>query len=436
MNLFRSFLRSFLMIKSGVIPLSVLLLVSVCLFAVKGGDTVLIGSARELQQMQGNPAGHYALKCSFSAEESQHWNGGDGFIPICGDTSDAPGFQGAVFTGSFDGRGHTISGLYINSNRSYTGLFGIVRTDHALKNVTLKDVWVSGGGKSGALVGALLKGHIVDAAVTGTVKGGSNIGGISGSVSSFGLVERSCFRGEVLAQGENCGGIAGQVQGDILRCRSDVRVNAVGEGAGGIAGLVRKSGIVTGCYSRGSVKSDDEDVGGIAGENLGGIAWCGTECTVQGGEYSEDAGGFVGENAYGSIENAYSRGDVRGFSYTGGFVGENDSAVIRWSYSTGAVGVVSAEGHHYGGFVGGVRKYSVAGECFWDSASAGISHRGSGQGIESACLKDPACFIPRAGGWNFDASSQEFFWFFPDSGGPPLIKDARDVHPFDSLRCP
>ena len=65
----------------------------------------------DLQGMQGNLSGKYALGADIDASVTSTW-GGTGFTPV------------GLFSGTFDGLGHTINGLYINRSASNTGLFG------------------------------------------------------------------------------------------------------------------------------------------------------------------------------------------------------------------------------------------------------------------------------------------------------------------------
>src|SRR5690606_13743998 len=66
---------------------------------------MLVNDVDQLQAMNTNISGHYALGRDIDASETAEWNGGLGFAPV--------GSSGARFNGSFDGRGHYISGLTI-----------------------------------------------------------------------------------------------------------------------------------------------------------------------------------------------------------------------------------------------------------------------------------------------------------------------------------
>src|SRR5690606_22748685 len=94
-------------------------------------DPYLIHDVYELQAMKDNLNAHYALAKDIDASATVNWNDGAGFEPI--GTSSSP------FRGSFDGRGHKITGLYINrESTSNVGLFGYADSAR-IQNVGLVD---------------------------------------------------------------------------------------------------------------------------------------------------------------------------------------------------------------------------------------------------------------------------------------------------------
>ena len=99
-----------------------------------------------LQGIQGNLSGHYFLGANIDASATSTWNSA-GFTPIGNNSS-------ANFTGSFDGGGHTISGLTINRpSTTCAGLFGATSSTADIRNVGLVDGSVTGGSNVGSLVG-------------------------------------------------------------------------------------------------------------------------------------------------------------------------------------------------------------------------------------------------------------------------------------------
>ncbi|MEO6568579.1 MAG: filamentous hemagglutinin N-terminal domain-containing protein [Opitutaceae bacterium] len=100
----------------------------------------------DLQGMSGGLATNYALGANINAATTSSWNSGAGFAPV--------GNSSSGFTGTFDGLGHTITGLTINRGTSYTGLFGQTNAGSVVQNVGLFGGTVGGG--SGNYVGALV----------------------------------------------------------------------------------------------------------------------------------------------------------------------------------------------------------------------------------------------------------------------------------------
>lgn len=117
-----------------------------------------------------------------------------------------------AYIGTFDGQGHTISGLNVNNSTSdYAGLFGYVGGD--FWDGMVKNVSVSG-------------------AVTGN---GNYIGGVCGYIDVYGRIENCSFSGTVNG-GDNLGGVCGYNCGTIANCYSTGSVTGSGSYVGGVCG--------------------------------------------------------------------------------------------------------------------------------------------------------------------------------------------------------
>src|SRR5690606_32199224 len=115
---------------------------------------------------------HFRQTADIDASATSGWDGGAGFKPIGG----SPGFSG-----TYDGNGHTISGLFINRPTGVVGMFGYCAgTDTIIKNLGLIDIQFYGEDDVGGLVGTLEAGHISNCFTTGTISGSSSGGGIVG----------------------------------------------------------------------------------------------------------------------------------------------------------------------------------------------------------------------------------------------------------------
>ncbi|MFP4173900.1 MAG: GLUG motif-containing protein, partial [Candidatus Hydrogenedentota bacterium] len=159
------------------------------------GAQTMISSIEELQKI-GDPDeedypldGFYWLAEDIDASETADWNEGAGFDPI-GDSEDG-------FSGIFDGNGHTITGLVIDRpEEDEVGLLGRVRFAN-IEDVGLEDCSVTGGDNTGALVGNLDSGLIVDSYASGSVTGEYCVGGLVGKKTG-GEVSRSYATGDVI----------------------------------------------------------------------------------------------------------------------------------------------------------------------------------------------------------------------------------------------
>ena len=185
------------------------------------------------------------------------------------------------YTGTFDGGGHTITGLTITTKDQFVGLFGYLNRAGTVKNVVMEGVQIT----------------------SNQIYGGS-IGGVVGY--SWGTIE-------------NCS-VSGSVSG--TKC------------VGGVVGA-QKAGSITGCSSSATVKGT-VDVGGVAGEKWGSM----TACYATGNVTLEidspknlSGGGLVGFNGGSSVLACYATGNVTstgsstGNVHIGGFLGDNYTTV-------------------------------------------------------------------------------------------------------------
>ena len=182
------------------------------------------------------------------------------------------------FKGIFDGNGHTVSDLYINSSGYNLGLFGQV--DGAeIKNVTVQGnvtgFYEEENSLSGQYVGLVLGTGTLNTKLencksVGSVAGYKYVGGIAGIVPNGGTITMCTNRATVTGScqsGKYIGGIVGYGQGLSL-CANYADITAEGSSVGGLAGYVipddNNEGM-SNCMNVGNVKGK-ENVGGLAGE--------------------------------------------------------------------------------------------------------------------------------------------------------------------------
>jgi rhodanese-related sulfurtransferase len=180
------------------------------------------------------------------------------------------GFQGATFTGVFDGNGYTITDLTI-SGRRYLGLFGQLGLGAMISNMGLEAIDVNGTSDYIGGLAGYNEGHITKNYSTGTVHGDDGIGGLLGD--NFGYVTE-CYSTGLVKGDESVGGLVGENYGSITTSYSTCTVSG-GEKVGGLSGYSSYSGQIIRCFSTGLVMGV-EDVGGFVsgdGANITDCLW-------------------------------------------------------------------------------------------------------------------------------------------------------------------
>ena len=247
------------------------------------------------------------------------------------------------YTGTFDGAGYKISGLYIDSDATYAGLFGRIGEGGRVQNLTLADSHISGGIYVGGICGYNDGGCIENCSNSGTVNvnGGAYtyVGGICGWNDGGSIT--TCSNSGIVTGSGDVGGICGNNWGSITNCSNS---GAVGGGSyvGGICG--QNWGSITTCSNSGTVTCSGTYVGGICGKNYGSITSCSNSGPVIGS--GTNVGGICGEN-YGSITTCSNSGIVTGSGDVGGICGNNWVSITNcyWlatAYTGEGVGVNEA----------------------------------------------------------------------------------------------
>lgn len=118
------------------------------------------------------------------------------------------GARWSPYTGTFDGQGYTISGLYFNNpHSSYVGLFGCIGANGKISNVGVLDSYFQFSALGGGVCGVNY-GTVRDCKNTGSVRGFSTIGGVCGLNEKGGIIENSFNEGTVSGQ-SHVGGVCG-----------------------------------------------------------------------------------------------------------------------------------------------------------------------------------------------------------------------------------
>lgn len=363
------------------------------------------------------------------------------------------------FTGTFDGAGHTISGLYLNFSSIDTyqdqglGLFTYVRQGGTVENLTVEGV--IDGTNAGVVIGGIVGKNnggtisnctsIVD--ITGSVD--SNVGGIVGS-SESGTIENCCNTGSINVTCSSAGsmtgigGIVGLTSTDTVKsCENTgyVYVTAVKSNGliGGIVGRANGGSTVSNCRNSGDISANKEGnsiTGGIVGDNYGAISRCNNT-----GAVSADGatGGVAGQNVCSQsgpnsiVENCYNTGAVSGSGDVGGVVGHNNNSEkyvskIKNCYNTGKV---TGTGN-LGGAVGRIETGDVS-DCYY-LGQEGLPGIGSvtgetGTKVENIIPKTAGQFASGEVAWllqrwqNEQDEQDEQVW------GQQLTGESVDPHP-------
>ena len=214
------------------------------------------------------------------------------------------------YTGTFDGNGKTVSGLYFKHTSGRVGLFGSV-LGGCIQNVGVVDSYFCGYYTIGGVVGDNNYGTISNCYNTGSVSGsgsdsdsGNYVGGVVGY--NIGLPEKvqDCYNTGTVSGRYAVGGVVGYNSCTISNCYNTGSVSGSGNCVGGVVGdnygLQEK---VQDCYNTGSVSGSGNYVGGVVGcVNDGDISNCYNTGSVSSGGY---VGGVVGDNRSGTVNNCH-----------------------------------------------------------------------------------------------------------------------------------
>ncbi len=255
-------------------------------------DPFRIASADHIQNMNLNLSAHYVLVGDVDASDTRSWNGNAGFDPIGSDSN--------KFTGSLDGQGYEITGLYINrSSQFYVGLFGYVSSSYRIENISIINCNVTGSSIVGGLVGYDEDSTITKCYATGKVNGTNIVGGLVG-YNDGNLTQ--CYATGNVNGSYNVGGLVGANYGNLTQCYATGNVT----GSGNVGGLVGNNGdcTITQCYATGIVNGSGDYVGSLVGCSFQGTL---TQCYATGNVTgsSNGVGGLVGYSFQGTITQCY-----------------------------------------------------------------------------------------------------------------------------------
>lgn len=321
------------------------------------------------------------------------------------------------YTGTFDGRDHTISGLIVN-NVGCAAFFKVLYGE--VKNLKLTNVNMEGSGYAGGIAGEMYGGTISGCEVSGKISGGDSgyAGGIAGfasggsisdSVSSVtvsgdesgGIIGTSISYGDTVSisgcevdgtitGNSSTGGIAGRASGmDIDTCTNNSTVTG-NKCVGGIAGISENSSSIKGCTNNGDVTGSSQ-IGGIVGLNSSSEPI--ESCTNNGeiGGTGDSVGGIVGNTTNTSetqIIECINSASVSGKDNVGGICGRftNDASIVGCRNE----GEETINGYSN---VGGIAGYISSSEIMYCYNKMNVTASNNGGGIAGGSARRLSCII-------------------------------------------
>ena len=357
------------------------------------------------------------------------------------------------YTGTFNGKEHTISGLYFNKPNYNVGLFGWLGAKGKISNVGVLDSYfqfsTEGGGVCGSNYGELQNcsnsstvigtessvkiggvcgmnygnGTVRDCKNTGSVRGNNYVGGVCGFNETNGIIENSFNEGTVNGTGDyvvNVGGVCGESRGTIKSCYNTASVSGTGKYVGGVCGDNSDvTSTITNCFNEGTVSATGdyaEDVGGVSGYNNGTIKSCYNTASVS-GQYC--VGGVCGGNSCGPITNCFNKGTVVcGTQYSvGGVCGDNYEGPITYCYYlSGTVADGKGGIGRQDDVPGKAEKMSIepfkSGEVAWLLNGKGLGEQVWGQqlGIDPSPVFGSDYKVIKAAQGDKDANGKDTYW--------------------------
>ena len=176
------------------------------------------------------------------------------------------------YKGTFDGGGHTITGLTFTTNDQFVGLFGYLNRVGTVKNVVMEGIQITSNhmfGCTGGVVGYSW-GTIENCSVSGSVSGTDCVGGVVGSQKAGSII--GCCTSATVKGTHYVGGVAGEKWGTMTACYAtgNVTLEIASQknlSGGGVVGLNGGSRVLA-CYATGNVTSTGSSTGNV---HIGGL---------------------------------------------------------------------------------------------------------------------------------------------------------------------
>lgn len=214
-------------------------------------DPYIIATAAQLDEVRNFPSACFELSRDIDLSSYLNSNS-SGWTPI------------KNFTGKFDGKKHTIKGLWISlSSIENVGLFANIQGSSDNKRASVSNLFVNiskkgitGGSRVGGICGYSSDGNIENCMVTGDISGANHVGGIVGYDSYYSNISQCASSGNIIATGDYVGGILGYCYGSsVENCYSIANVKAGGSYYSKVYGI---GGSAENCYFAGTISGDNK----------------------------------------------------------------------------------------------------------------------------------------------------------------------------------
>jgi len=264
-------------------------------------DPYLVQNATHLNNVRNYRTAHFMQTADISLDIAPY-NQGQGWNPICLPTT--------PFTGSYDGGGFVISGLYINQAYSLAGLFGYT-SGAELTRIKLESAVITSTNWVGALLGKGIDTTITACRVSATISADVSVGGLVGELENS----------------------------SVSDCHTSVNISAESQ-SGGLIGVATNCSISS-CGSMGSSQSWMNNAGLVANSNNSTLLNCYAKMTLNG----MFTGGLIADMTGGSLTNSYAVSIFEPQTEAGGLINSASNATISHSYwDTQTSGETSSDG--------------------------------------------------------------------------------------------
>ncbi len=276
------------------------------------------------------------------------------------------GTAASPYTGTFNGGGYNIAGLYTaptsGSNGVNAGLFGYVGAG-TIRNAVMVDCLVCGKENVGGIAGFLSGGTVTDCVCSSEIQGDRAVGGIAGSLGSS--------TSKII----NCA-MTGTINGTNISNEQSYLQNV-----GGIAGYSNHASI-TKSFSSASVNAP----------------------------LARYVGGILGNSSTGSVTSCYSTSNVTGFDRVGGIVGYNNNGTAQRCYTAGKVSGTTQVGIAFGATSG-----SNVSSCYYDESFRNITNTVTGAAAKTPTQMTGSSSVSNLSlGSDFVSRADDlYFYYYP-----------------------